>query len=136
MQKSEPKPPVYGESSSNFTEVLGINDENTYVMLMHLSPLLHYVLPIPGANIICPLILWKMKDKESSFVDEQGKEALNFQITIAIALLISFASIFVFVGVVLFPAVLVLQAVFCVLAGLAVKDGQPYRYPMTIRFIS
>lgn len=109
-------------------------DESTFAMLLHLSPLLGYLIPIPAANIVCPLVMWLIKKDESPFIDEQGKESLNFQITITLALLVSAVLIVILIGVVLIPVVLVIQILYCVLAAMAAKEGQPYRYPLTIRF--
>ena len=109
-------------------------DERTFAMLLHLSPLLGYLIPIPAANIVCPLVMWLIKKDESAFIDAQGKEALNFQITITLALLVSAVLIMILIGIFLIPVVLVLQIVYCVLAAMAAQNGQPYRFPVTIRF--
>jgi uncharacterized Tic20 family protein len=96
-------------------------DESTFAMLLHLSPLLGYMIPIPAANIVCPLVMWLIKKDGSPFIDEQGKESLNFQITITLALLVSAALIMILIGIVLIPVVLVFQIVYCVLAAMAAK---------------
>ena len=104
-------------------------------MWIHLSGLCHYVVPIPGAAIVAPLILWSMKKEESAYIDEHGKEAINFQISILIYLLVSFVLCFVVIGIVLVPAVAVFQLIACIVAGLKANEGEIMRYPMNIRFL-
>ncbi len=104
-------------------------------MWIHLSGLCHYVVPIPGAAIVAPLILWSMTKEESAYIDEHGKEAINFQISILIYLLVSALLCFVLIGFVLVPAVLAFQLIACVVAGLKANEGEIMRYPLNIRFL-
>lgn len=97
--------------------------------------LLCHVLAI-FTSFIGPLIIWLIKKDQSSFIDHHGKEALNFQITVLIAYIVSYVLVFVAVGCVLLPAIGVANLVFCILAALAANNGQLYRYPLTIRLIS
>jgi uncharacterized Tic20 family protein len=69
------------------------------------------------------------------FVNDQGKEAVNFQITITIALVISFVLVFLFIGILLLPIVGIFAAVMSVIAAIKANEGVAYRYPVTIRFI-
>ncbi len=84
---------------------------------------------------IGPLIIWLIKKDEDPFVDNQGKEALNFQITVAIAFIVSGLLAFVCVGVFLGIAVGIADLVFCIVAAAKANSGQAYRYPVSIRFI-
>lgn len=102
-------------------------DERTWGMLAHLSALL--------LGFLGPLLVWLIKGPESPFVSDQGKEALNFQISIAIYMAISFALCFVLIGFLLFPIVAVANFVLLIMGGVAANNGQAYRYPMTIRLI-
>lgn len=86
-------------------------------------------------GFIGPLIIWLIKKDQSKFVDDQGKEALNFQLTILIAMAVSGALICVFIGIVLFVAVWIADIVFCIIGGLKANSGVAYRYPMNIRMI-
>ncbi len=112
-----PPPPAISSTS----------EERTLALLCHLGGVI--------GSFVVPLIIWLVKKDQSKFLDDQGKEALNFQITMAIALLISFATIFIFIGAVLFPAVIVVNIVFCILGGLEANKGKLYRYPFTLRLI-
>ncbi len=83
-----------------------------------------------------PLLVWLIKKDQSPFVADQAKEALNFQIAVTIALLISAVSIFVCIGVILVPVVFIGSIVFSIIAALEANKGVYYRYPYTVRFIS
>ena len=113
-----------------------VRQERVWSMWIHLSGLCHYLLPIPGVGVIAPLILWSMKKMDSAYIDENGKEAINFQISILLYVLASCLLILVFIGVVLVPAVLLFQLILCVYAGIRANDGHTTRYPLTIRFLS
>jgi hypothetical protein len=93
-----------------------------------------FVLPVVG-NIVGPLVIWQLKKDEHPFVDQQGKEALNFQISITIYALISVVLFFICIGPFLLAAVGVIDLVFLLIAAVKANNGQSYRYPLTIRFI-
>jgi uncharacterized Tic20 family protein len=111
---------------------LGESDEKTMGMLSH----------ILGAvtSFVGPLIIWMIKKDESPFVNDQGKEALNFQITVVIgyvvAMILSFVPLVGCVTVILFPALGIASLVFGILGGLDANKGKPYRYPFALRLIS
>lgn len=86
-------------------------------------------------GFVGPLIIWLLKKDENAFIDDQGKEALNFQITIAIAMLVSGLLMFACVGFFLVPAVAVLNLILCIMAAMKANEGISYRYPMTLRLI-
>lgn len=102
-------------------------DARMWAMLCHLLGLF--------TSFLGPLIVWLIKKDESSFVDNQGKEALNFQITVAIALIASGLLCFACIGIVLMPAVGIVDLVFCIVACAKANGGEAYRYPVCIRFI-
>lgn len=114
----------------------GINtdrDSQQWGMIAHLSALAGFV--IPFGNIIGPLVVWQMK-KENPFVEDQGKEALNFQITVSIAVLVCLLLSLVVIGLLLLPIVGIGALVLAVLAGIKANGGEAYRYPFTLRLIS
>ena len=108
-------------------------DDRTWAMLCHLSGLAGYV--IPFGNIFGPLIIWLIKRDQSWFVDDQGKEALNFQISWAIYMIVSLVAILVLVGIVLVGIVAIGGLVLLIVAAVKANEGIAYRYPLTIRFI-
>ena len=102
-----------------------------WAMFCHLSALLG--IWIPFGTLIGPLILWQMKRESDPFVDDQGKEALNFQITVAIASAICYVLMFILIGFALLGLVLIGAVVLVVIAGVKANDGVAYRYPFTWR---
>lgn len=82
-----------------------------------------------------PLIIWLIKKDQSQFVDDQGKEALNFQLVMLIALLVGGATICLGIGLIIMPAVWVCTIIFGIMGALEANKGVAYRYPFNIRFI-
>lgn len=109
-------------------------DARTWAMFCHLSGLAGYLFPVVG-NIVAPLIMWQMKKDEHSFVDDQGKEAVNFQISVSIYSIVSALLIFLCVGAFLLPAVIVFDIVLLIIAAIKANNGISFRYPLTIRLI-
>lgn len=110
-------------------------DAKTWAMFCHLAGLARFVVPVPFGGIVAPLIIWQIKKDEHPFVDYNGKEAVNFQISVAIYLLVAILLVFVVIGVVLLPAVVVFNIVFLIIAAVKANNGDHYEYPLTIRFI-
>ncbi len=110
---------------------LSKKDDRTFGMLAHLL----------GAftAFIGPLVIWMIKKEDSPFVDDQGKEAVNFQITLALGYLVAMVLGAVpLVGcfaVFLFPALWVAGVVFSIIGCLKANEGELYRYPYTLRLI-
>ena len=102
-------------------------------MFAHLSALAGYI--IPFGNIIGPLIIMVMKKGQSAFVEDQARESLNFQITVMIAVIISVALMFCVIGFFILPVLGIVNIVFIIIAAIKANGGEPYRYPMTIRFV-
>ncbi len=111
-------------------------DARMWGMICHLAGLggLIPVVPVFG-SIIGPLIVWQIKKDEFGFVADQGKEALNFQISILMYAIVSGLLCFACVGFVLLPAVYIFDLIFLLIAAVKANDGEHYRYPLTIRFI-
>lgn len=84
--------------------------------------------------ILGPLIVWLVKRDDHPFIDEQGKESLNFQITMFIVLFISAILCLFLIGFVFLLVVAVFMAVFPVIGALSASEGKHYRYPFSIRF--
>jgi len=109
-------------------------DERTWGMLAHLSGLLATLLG--GLCFLGPLIVWLVKKDQSPFVADQAKEALNFQIAVFIALLISAVSALACIGFILLPIVMIGGIVYAVIGGMEAQKGVYYRYPYTFRLIN
>jgi len=85
--------------------------------------------------VLGPLIVWLLKKDDHPFIDEQGKEALNFQITMIIALAISGLLALVLIGFVLLFVVGIFMTVMPIIAAIKASEGKHYRYPVSIRFV-
>ncbi|MDX1660094.1 MAG: DUF4870 domain-containing protein [Nitriliruptorales bacterium] len=83
-----------------------------------------------------PLVVWLVKRDEDPFVAEHAKEALNFNLTFLIALVVSVILMFVLIGFVLIAIVAIAWIILTIVAAVKANNGEHYRYPMTIRFIS
>jgi uncharacterized Tic20 family protein len=108
-------------------------DARMWGMFCHLAGLFGYIFPVVG-NIVGPLVFWQLK-KDDPFVDDQGKEALNFQISMTIYAFVSVILMFLCIGIFLLIAVGIVNLVFLLIAAVKANDGQRYRYPIAIRFI-
>lgn len=104
-----------------------------WAMLCHLSALIG--LALGGVMFLGPLIVWLLKRNDHPFIDEQGKESLNFQISMMIYGVVALALICVAIGFFLLPALAVLDIIFVIIASVKVSSGENYRYPLTIRLI-
>jgi len=104
-------------------------DQRTMALVAHLLGIFTW--------FIGPLIIWMINKDDSSkgFVIDQAKEALNFQITITIAMLICIVLMIVIIGGLLAPLVGLLNLVFCIIAAVKANNGEYYRYPFTLRLI-
>ena len=109
-------------------------DEKMWGMLCHLSALAGFV--IPFGNIIAPLVIWILKKEEFPLVDDQGKEALNFQISLTIYFIAGAILLIVGIGFVILPIVAVFGLIMIIIASIKANDGEKYRYPITIRLIN
>jgi uncharacterized Tic20 family protein len=138
-----PPPPPGGQTYSTpppaGTGAMSVQNERLYATFIHLSPLIIGIvgagIHIPMLGFLGPLIMWLLKKNESAFVDDQGKEALNFSITISIALLISFFLIFILIGIPMMLAVGLFALVMAIIAAIKANQGVYYRYPLNIRLI-
>ncbi len=85
--------------------------------------------------LLGPLILWLIKREDHPFINEQGRESVNFQLTMLLAILVCVPLIFVGIGILLMPMIAVFDVVMVIVAGIKAADGQHYRYPLTFRFL-
>lgn len=122
-------------------EVLPENKSRTWLVLCHLSALI-VLLGIPFGNILGPFVVWLFKKNDYPEVNEQGKESMNFQISMSIyaliALILAVTFTPVLIGILLYPVVgivVVIDVVFTIIATVRASESIPYRYPLTIRMI-
>lgn len=109
-------------------------EEKTFGMLAHLSALAQFVIPTLG-SILGPLIIWLVKKDQSEWVNQQGKEALNFNISIAIYAVVAGLLTLVLIGFVLLIALGIFWLVMVIIATVKVNNLEDFQYPLTIRLI-
>jgi uncharacterized Tic20 family protein len=102
-------------------------DEKTWAIFAHLGGVL--------LSFLVPLVIWLVFRERSRFLDDHGKEALNFQITLLVGYVVSLLLMVVIIGFLTIIAVAVCSIVFAILAAVAASRYEPYRYPLTIRVI-
>ena len=125
---SDPDP---ADTTTDASEV--DDEERTWGILAHAGGFAG--LAVPFGNVLAPLVVWLTKKDESRFVDENGKRALNFQLTWSVVLLVTALSVLVGVGVVLFPLAILAWLILTVLGTVKASEGEVYDYPLTIHFV-
>ncbi|MHC4085649.1 MAG: DUF4870 domain-containing protein [Planctomycetota bacterium] len=134
---ASPQQPVNAQPTETSEEVN--KDARMWAMFCHLAALGALVVPVVG-SVIGPLVIWQIKKDDFPFVDEQGKEAVNFQISMLLyAVIGSVVCLITCVGAPLMPivwfAVIIVDLIFLLIAAVKANNGFHYRYPLTIRFI-
>lgn len=110
------------------------SDDRTWGILAHASAFVGFLFPF--GNILGPLLVWAIKKDESQFVDENGKQALNFQITWTVWLLLSALSVLLVIGLVVLPLVALAWLILVIIAIIRASENQVYDYPLTFDLIS
>jgi uncharacterized Tic20 family protein len=131
MSETNPTPPAVPPPSSPILSG-GEPDKDSKMMAM-----IAHLLGILGP--VGPLIVWLIKKDQQPFVNDQGREALNFEITMAIPfvvlLLIGFTGIGACLTLIAWPIFFIINAVFCVMGAMKANTGMAYRYPVNLRLI-
>jgi len=135
---ASPEQPVNAQPTEMSKEVN--KDARMWSMFCHLAALAGLVVPVVGC-IVGPLIIWQIKKDDFPFVDEQGKEAVNFQISMLLyAVIGSAVCLITCIGIPLIPivclAVSIVDLIFLLIAAVKANNGFHYRYPLCISFIN
>lgn len=120
-------------SDSQFPSQTPNPEIRQWAMFCHFAAFFGLIFPF--GNLLGPLIIWQLKKDTDPFIDAQGKESLNFQITATIAGLISMLLVALVVGVLLLLVVGFGAMALTVIAGIKANGGLAYRYPFTWRVI-
>jgi len=129
----QPQQPYGGQPQQPYgaqpQQPLRPDEEKTWSLLAHLGGIIF--------SFLAPLVIWLVFKGRGPFLDDQAKEALNFQIAVTIAYVASWILTAVTFGVLSFLPLVVWVAslVFAILAAVAVNKGQWYRYPVTLRLV-
>lgn len=114
-------------------EISPTESERTYAMFTHLAGFLSYV--VGPLAIAGPIVMWLIRKDESAYVNDHGREAVNFNISIWLYFAIAGVLVFACIGWALLPALVVFNVVTVIIAAVRANGGAFYRYPITIRFI-
>ena len=109
-------------------------EDRNWGMIGHLSAFAAIIAPFLG-GVLGPLIVYLVKKDQSAFGAECAKEALNFNITVAIGYLVCCLLFFVFIGFLLMAVLWIAWLVLTIVAAVRASEGTSYRYPATIRFV-
>ncbi len=108
-------------------------EERTVGMLAHL--LAFAGLAFPLGNLVGPLVVWLVRKDRMPYVDEQGRESLNFNATMTLATLFGIVTTPMLVGLLILPVVFLTWFVMTVVAAISAHSGTRFRYPLSIRFL-
>lgn len=136
----DPDPGNPYESPKADTESTGgpDKDERQFAMFAHMSAIAASLVTGFALGFIGPLVIWMVKKDESEFVADQAKEALNFQLTLLIVVVLCWAGVIASCGILFFLPGLpfVLQLIFGIIGGMKANEGERYRYPINIRMVT
>lgn len=111
------------------------HSERNWAVFCHLGGFGFYLLPFAFGHIAVPLVIWLTKRNGSAFIEENGREALNFQITVTIYAIACGALAFLLIGLPLLVALAIFHFVLMVIASVHASQGDVYRYPFTLRLL-
>ncbi len=110
-------------------------DSVNWGMVCHLGGLATYV-GIPFGNIMAPLAIWLIKKNADPFVDSQGRESLNFNLSFTVYGIVAGLMCYIVIGFVVLPLILITHIVLVIRATLQANKGGSVHYPFTLRFIN
>ena len=108
------------------------SNSRNLAMLSHLSAFVAFI-GIP--SLVGPLVVWLL-NRDDPYVEAQAKDALNFNISFLLYGLAAAISIIILVGIIALPAVVVTWFALVIVASVKAANGENYRYPFTIQFVS
>lgn len=108
------------------------NEVRNWALAAHLSAFLGAWVALA---FLGPLVVWLVKRDDHPFVETHAREALNFNLTVLLYFVVGVVLAFVLIGFLLLAALGVMWLVFTTIAAVRASNGQPYRYPLTIRLV-
>lgn len=109
-----------------------LKEDRQMLLFAHLSQLLSLFTGFGG--FIVPLVIWLTQKDKIEDMDVQGKQILNFQLTMFLAALVSVPLMLILVGFALIAVVGIFTLIFPIINAIRAKDGQPTHYPFSIAF--
>lgn len=130
MVKRQPNILSYKEPQTTYAQI-----ENSNAAKLHACGLLLFT-GIPLANFLACFYLWVNCRNRSSYLDFQGREAICFQITIYLYLLISLLMAYAIIGAFAIPLLLMFHLFATLFAIVYALQGKAFRYPANITIIA
>lgn len=107
--------------------------ERNWAMLCHLSAFAGFFFPFGG--IIGPLIFWLSRKDDSTWVNINGKAALNFNLSMLLYIVLALPLMLIIIGIPIIIALGILKIVCITIASIKSARGEVFRYPLSIPFI-
>jgi uncharacterized Tic20 family protein len=125
------KAKVLSGNSSSMPDALEAG--KLWTMLIHLTQLCGYLVPLAGW--IVPIVIWQMQKDKIPECDAHGRAVANWLISLLIYLVVAFLLSFIIIGIPILLVLGILGVVFPVIGAIKACNGEPWEYPMAIRFV-
>lgn len=109
-------------------------NNNAYIVFMHLSQFAGFI--ICGLGFILPIVLWVSRSKESKDIDMHGKNIMNFMLSMLLYSVILIPLCFLLIGIPFLILLAVLEIIFIIIAAIKAANGEYWKYPLSIPFMS
>ena len=107
--------------------------ERNWAMLCHLGSFAGFLFPF--GSIIMPLVFWLSRKDESSWVDENGKAAMNFNLSILLYIILVSPLCLLIIGFLFIGMLVTLKVICVIIASIKASKGEKFKYPLAIPFI-
>ena len=107
--------------------------ERNWAMFCHLSAFAGFFFPFGG--VIGPLICWLSKRDESVWVYLNGRDSLNFQLSVLLYMTLTIPLCFILIGIPIIGILVTLKVMCIIIASVRAAKGETFRYPLSIPFI-
>ena len=87
------------------------------------------------AGFFAPLVIWLNEKDKHEFVNEHGRAAMNYHISIMMYYVASWMLCFIIIGFFMIIALVIIHIVFVIMGAVKAAKGKPWRYPIAIRFL-
>ena len=108
-------------------------EAKNWAVICHLSALSGCI--IPFGNLIAPLVIWLLQKDKHPLIDANGKEAVNFQISVIIYMMVAALLMLVVIGFFLLGLIGLVALIFIIVAAVKTSNGESFQYPLSIRLI-
>jgi uncharacterized protein len=103
-------------------------DEKLWAILTHVGGMFF--------GIWVPLVTYLVFKDRGPFIRQHTATALNFHLTILIAVVAGTVLAFILIGFLILFAIPIVTLIFSIMAAIAANNGQHYVYPVTFRFVN